>query len=176
MKRRDGRKRKAKKKRREEGKGKKKGNYRGKITKMAEEGKRKEKRRRKRGGRKGKGRSGRSQRGGAHGGARRWGSGVTPSPGGGHQQTAPRGDAADPAGRPHGNAERQNPLRYPYGRLRGGRGGGTERVRHSDAGTRVGNGTTRGVQRPICPTQPQKSMGTLTNSSSDNGASTFILK
>lgn len=83
MKRRDGRKRKAKKKRREEGKGKKKGNYRGKITKMAEEGKRKEKRRRKRGGRKGKGRSGRSQRGGAHGGARRWGSGVTPSPGGG---------------------------------------------------------------------------------------------
>lgn len=125
MKRRDGRKRKAKKKRREEGKGKKKGNYRGKITKMAEEGKRKEKRRRKRGGRKGKGRSGRSQRGGAHGGARRWGSGVTPSPGGGgHQQTAPSGDAADPAGRPHGNAERQNPLRYPYGRLRGGRGGG----------------------------------------------------
>lgn len=124
MKRRDGRKRKAKKKRREEGKGKKKGNYRGKITKMAEEGKRKEKRRRKRGGRKGKGRSGRSQRGGAHGGARRWGSGVTPSPGGGHQQTAPRGDAADPAGRPHGNAERQNPLRYPYGRLQGGRGGG----------------------------------------------------
>lgn len=124
MKRRDGRKRKAKKKRREEGKGKKKGNYRGKITKMAEERKRKEKRRRKRGGRKGKGRSGRSQRGGAHGGARRWGSGVTPSPGGGHQQTAPRGDAADPAGRPHGNAERQNPLRYPYGRLQGGRGGG----------------------------------------------------
>lgn len=48
---------------------------------MAEEGKRKKEK--KKGGRKGKGRSGRSQRGGAHGGARRWGSGVTPNPGGG---------------------------------------------------------------------------------------------
>lgn len=109
------------KKRREEGKGKKKGNYRGRITKMAEEGKRKKEK--KKGGEERQ----RAQRPITAGRCTRRGPAVgqrgDPEPGGGHQQTAPSGDAADPAGRPHGNAEPQNPLRYPYGRLRGGWGG-----------------------------------------------------